>query len=841
MITWLTPKGNLGTFRELDYQDIILSATDSNNRPLEFKLQSGTVPPGMYVTANGHFKGVPAINASTSSDSVTYTFTVRASNNDGNIADRTFYVVIDAYIPVQIVNRPPSGILRLGTFDDASPVNYQFNAVSSKANANIKWQITSGEVPVDIRTNEPIALTTDGLFSGYFARLLDTSAETAGYAVESADAFPYDFSALSRNVVYRFTVQATDGISSDSMLVEITVVSKGHFTADNAITTVDSDFLTIDADNRYVPIIITDPSSIPQLQAGNRFAFKFEAIDPENDTINWQSNAGVPNGLTLSSITGWLTGTIPSQVPESITYAFTVQAYKRDKPTYISRPLEVRITSLKNASNYVTWVTPTNVGTLINGQISELDIKAISNLGKPVTYQLIDGSLPAGLELLTNGNIIGRTTFKYFSLDGFKSKLTVANAFGITTGMTVQGPGVAAGSTVLEIIDEDTITISPSINVSEGTELTFANLITSTEYYTRTTSLSTSTSIDNDTTTFDCTFNFTAQATTTDLTASSVKDFSITIDNYNRAPFENVYLKALPRYEQRQLFDSILSNTSIFPPALLYRPEDPYFGLSEDIRMLFLAGLSSSELSKFANSVQYNHYNKTINFGAVKTARAVDQNFNTKYEVVYLEIPDDKTSDGVSAALSQEPAITNYYEGVYHTIYPNSFENMAYRLSTGIGFVNRGALPDWMVSPQEDGTTPGLKRVVVLAYTVPGASKLIAYRLKNNNITFSDIQFVADRYVVDTTLIKNYNFNNNAFGNTDYNVSYITHPVEVVSGNQLKPGTWVALMNPGKTADDDLIVTEAIPGPQEATPTDNYSDPYSDDKYIKFPQIGVYK
>ncbi len=841
MITWLTPKGNLGTFRELDYQDIFLSASDSNSRPLEFKLQSGKVPPGMYVTADGHFKGVPAISSSTNSASVTYTFTVRASNNDGNIADRTFYVVIDSYIPIQIINRPPSGILRLGTFDDASQIEYQFEAISTKANAIVKWQITNGEVPFDVRTNEPMELTVNGLFSGYIARLLDTSSETAGYSMESADAFPYDFSALSRNVIYRFTVQATDGITSDSIQVEITVVSKGNFTADNDVTTVDSDFLTIDADNRYVPIIITDPTAIPTLQAGNRFAFKFDAIDPEGDTVNWTANTGVPNGLTLSTITGWLTGTIPSQVSETITYAFTVQAYKRDKPTYISQPLEVRITSLKDASNYVTWVTPSNVGTLINGQTSELDIKAISNLGKTITYALVDGELPDGLELLTNGNIVGRTTFKYFSLDGFESRLTVANAFGITTGMTVQGPGVASGSTVSAIVDEDTVIISPSINVSEGTELTFANLVTSTEYYTRTTSLSTSTTIDSGTTTFDCTFNFTAEATTTDLTASITRDFSIIIDNYNRAPFENVYLKALPRLEQRELFDSILSNTSIFPTSLLYRPEDPYFGLSEDIRILFLAGLSASELSKFANSIQYNHYNKTINFGAVKTARAVDQNFNTKYEVVYLEVPDDKTADGVSAALSQEPAITNYHEGVYHTIYPNSFENMAYRLATGIGFVNRGALPDWMVSPQEDGTIPGLKRVVVLAYTVPGASKLIAYRLKNNNITFSDIQFVADRYFVDTTLIKNFNFNNNGFGDSDYVVSYITHPVEIETGTQLKPGTWVALMNPGKTSEDDLIVTEAVPGPQETTPTDNYSDPYSDDKYIKFPQIGVYK
>lgn len=841
MITWNTTKGNLGTFRELDYQDITLSATDSGNLPLTFKLQSGSLPPGMYITQEGHLRGVPAISGTTTSRSVTYSFTVRAANNLGNVADRTFFVTVDAYFPVQITDRPASGTIRIGTFDDASPIQYQFAAISSRPDSTLKWQIVGGEVPNDIRTDEPISLTSTGLLSGYISRLVDTTSETPGYGVEAEDAFPYDFNVLSRNVVYRFTVQVTDGVTSDSIQVEITVVSKGHYTADNAITTIDNGFLTIDADNRYVPIITTDPSVIPVLQSGNKFAFKFDAIDPENDTVNWSSNGSIPNGLSLSSVTGWLTGTIPAQVPDSITYAFTVQAYKRDNPTYTSRPVEVRITSLKDASNYVSWVTPSSVGTLINGQTSELDIRAISNLGKSITYSVIDGTLPYGLTLLSNGNISGRTSFKYFNLDGYESKVSVLDTTNITSGMTVEGSGVASGSLVTEVIDTHTVIISPSINVPEGTELTFANLITSTEYYTRTTSLSTTTSIDNGNTTFDCTFNFTVQATTTDLSASSTKDFSISINNYNRAPYENVYLKALPQIDQRQLFNSILNNTSIFPPALLYRPEDPYFGLAEDIRLLFLAGMSASDLGKFANSTQFNHYNKTLNLGAVKTARAVDENFNTKYEVVYLEVADDKVSDGVSASLSQEPAISNYYEGVYHTLYPNSFDNMAYRLSTGVGFSNRGALPDWMVSPQEDGTVLGLKRAVVLAYTVPGASKLIAYRLANNNITFSDIQFIADRYFLDTALLVNYSFATNNFGNTDYVVNYITHPVETVSGNILKPGTWVALMNPGKTADDDLITTEAVPGPQVNTGTDNYAEPFSNDKYIKFPQIGVYK
>ena len=120
----------------------------------------------------------------------------------------------------------------------------------------------------------------------------------------------------------------------------------------------------------------------------------------------------------------------------------------------------------------------------------------------------------------------------------------------------------------------------------------------------------------------------------------------------------------------------------------------------------------------------------------------------------------------MSAALSQEPYVSHYYlygDNSYHTLYPNSFANMTYRLSSGVGYSNRGALPGWMTSPQEDGRVLGLVRGVVLAYTIPGASKLIAYRLANNEINFNNIEFVSDRYQLDSLLSNNYNTTTNRF------------------------------------------------------------------------------
>lgn len=803
MIIWNTPTGSLGTFKELDYNEIILDAYDTYSQPLEYTHISGTLPPGMYITTDGKVKGVPTITGTVTKNSATYVFTVRANNPAGDVADRSFSIKITNQSVLTIYPRS----VNLGTFDDGSLISYQFNAVTENPETKLTWSVVSGKLPNDIRTGTPISLDQSGLLQGYISRLVDTGSGTAGYSVEADDSFPYDFSQGSKDKVYSFVIQVTDGYSYDSVPVTISVISKGNFTSDNSITLINNTSVTVDADNRYVPIITSDPTQIPVLQEGSKFSFQFHAIDPEDSAIQWRSNAGLPNGLTLSSVTGWLTGTIPLQSEEEKTYTFTVSAYKRDNPTYASNPLVVNITTVRDATNYITWITNPVVGTMVNGSASEFKIEAVSNLGKSIIYTKLDkpnSRLPQGLKMLNTGEIIGRASFQYFSIDGYQSRVTVQDTANITVGMIVEGPGVASGSKVVEVINSHTVMVRPAIHVVEGTEITFRNLLTSFEVVTRTTDLNTTTTIDGGKTTFDSTYTFSVKAVTADGTASATKEFSILLDNYNKAPYENVYLKALPSQDQRTLFKSIINNQDIFPDALIYRPRDPWFGKASDIRMLFLPGLTTSDLDMFAQATEKNHYNKRINFGNVKTARAVDANFNTKYEVVYLEVEDQQQYNGSSAALSFEPAISRYFMNSYHTIYPNSFTNMQYRLASDIGYSNRGALPDWMTSPQEDGRVLGLVRGVVLAYTIPGASKLIAYRLKNNGINFNTIDFVADRYQIDANLSQNYDTGSNRF----YQNKEVTFDVLINPGASVD--RVAATVAQGTTATSTVVLTSAV-------------------------------
>jgi hypothetical protein len=232
------------------------------------------------------------------------------------------------------------------------------------------------------------------------------------------------------------------------------------------------------------------------------------------------------------------------------------------------------------------------------------------------------------------------------------------------------------------------------------------------------------------------------------------------------APYENVYLKALPSYTQRLSWDNIIKDETIFPPELIYRPDDSYFGVQTTLKSLFLSGLNPTTAENFVAGINRNHYFKTINFGEIKTARAVNRDGSVGYEVVYVDLVDTQSYGTDGPPLEVVLNIANsflFQNQSYNIIYPNSFSNMQRRLENGIGYTNRSTLPRWMTSVQENGNVLGLIRCVVLAYTQPGASKLISYRLQNSQFDINLIPFVADRYQWDNYLSRYYNTETNSF------------------------------------------------------------------------------
>jgi len=414
---------------------------------------------------------------------------------------------------------------------------------------------------------------------------------------------------------------------------------------------------------------------------------------------------GAPLGIDINPGTGWISGnllvdstgnTFPISVQEQ-TYIFQAQVWKTLYPIYESTPITFVLTVLGSEADTITWITPSVVGTLNEGTISDLAIQATSSMGYQLVYEIQSGALPSGLSMLSDGLIIGQVPFT-----PSQSSLPLSNipmTFDISS--TTPGP----------------------------------------------------TTFDKQTTNFDSRYTFTVQVRDINSTIFNYKTFTIDISTFNILPYENLYLKALTTRDLRLEFLSIMNNTEIFPDNLIYRRDDPWFGKAIDIKFLFAAGLNVESAATYISHMQNNTYNKVINLGNVKTAVALDANFNVKYEVVYVEVTDSITANGKSpAAVINLPAPpAGMIPETPDVYYPNSFANMKSEV-TAVGYVNQGAIPEWMLATQPNGTVLGFTYGVVLAYTVPGASNLIAYRLLQSGISFNNLDFVVDRYQLNTAI-----------------------------------------------------------------------------------------
>jgi hypothetical protein len=132
-----------------------------------------------------------------------------------------------------------------------------------------------------------------------------------------------------------------------------------------------------------------------------------------------QGTLSLPQGLFIDPDSGWITGVLPNQTVNKTTYDFNVLVYKRDYVGY-AVDQQYTLTILGDLTNTIDWLTPSNLGTIQNGDVSDLFVRAISSKGKNLFYSLTPGAylnLPQGLKLLSNGIISGRVSFEISSLD----------------------------------------------------------------------------------------------------------------------------------------------------------------------------------------------------------------------------------------------------------------------------------------------------------------------------------------------------------------------------------------------------------------------------------------
>ena len=769
--TWITPAGDLGTVPNGNFYQLPLEVSETQaNTTVTFSFISGELPTGMQVVSTGSLQGVPTLlNSVEVNKSETFRFTIRATNSQGHVRDQSFFLTVtNVYGPII-----EPATTQLGSVFDGSYFSQQLTVVELNPNVAIAWS-NIGSLPPGV------TLSNTGLLSGYIQPLQLVGAfgpsgfdgdqvDVPSGAIVQAQEFdhsPYDFDQINQTLNYKFTIQAFDGANYDLQDYILNVVSRSGYTADNANITADNTYLTVDTTNIYVPVILNaNVTTLPTGRSGSYYAYKFEGYDFQGDPLTYSisntvgtfdayilnkdagfdygssdpetqritadvtvggvgfdsfaaggiSSTNLP-GVVLDAQSGWLYGQLNLQSTAFETYNFGVQVSKTlGNTTYTSNPIYFNLPVLGDINNVLQWVTPSDLGTIDNGTVSDISIRAASAEGKPVVYSLVDRAgvsvrLPQGLELITDtvhnvGLLSGRVSFEAFSID---------------------------------------------------------------EY---------ATTFDKGLLTVDRVYRFTVEAATTDGSAVTVQEFTLRLNIIDIEPYDNLYLRAMPAFDQRQIFNSIVNNTDIFVPELIYRPSDPWFGVASNIEMLFLPGLTPSEFDTYAAAISNNHYTKTYNFGDINTAVVLDSNYKIKYEVVYINVVDPELNSaglGPPVELNLTSTIANPYVdsagNEYKIVYPNSSTDMIDRLVSGVGYYDQSSLPAWMTSNQPDSSNPGMfstpigfTRAVVLAYTNPGASKLIAYRLKNSGINFNNIAFTADRYFLDDYYTSNFDTANKVF------------------------------------------------------------------------------
>ena len=600
--------------------------------------------------------------------------------------------------------------------------------------------------------------------------------------------------ATQTTATYSFTLRVTNGVSADVRTFSILVYARSRMTADNTQVTADNTFITADISPVQTPIITTPTGSIGSTRSDNFFAFQFQGSYYDGDPIEFEATTILPPGLTLDPVSGWLYGLIPFEGIVSNTYDFSLRVRDALVPSAVSAAYAFSLTVTGPVNSDVVWLTPANLGTIDNGATSTFYVAAENVAGLALQYQLKSGS---------------------------DSRLP--------QGLQLLPSGHIAGRVSFDTfaVDGGTTTFDVGLNTVDQP------------------------------TTFDLVNTFTVTATSINGLVNVDKTFSITVVRRYDQPFDNLYIQAMPPQQDRDLLASLLQNPTIFPPNLIYRADDPNFGVARRVIYNHAYGLTAATLDDYVASLDLNHYWKNLVLGDIRTAQALDDAGNVIYEVVYSAVIDDLVNnDGESVSKQVVLAfpINANDSTQIDSVYPNSLINMRDQVIDEVGQVSR-VLPRWMLTRQANGTVLGFTPAWVIAYTEPGQSGQIAYNIQTQFASqLNLIDFRVDRYELDNFLTKNWDRQDQ---------HWTPQPPTLTTFDQSRElATWINDANVICTWEDNFDTlatwTYGTPGAnnqgtifdggslQFITPVDMYSSDNSTttnttefDKYLVFPKRNI--
>lgn len=792
---WNTPAGNIGAFASGSTIRFQLSATPvPPATSLTYQLISGSLPSGVSINNLGLIFG----NTEPEVENTTYTFTVRVTDNNQNLRDRTFSIVMSGVDAPEFVT--PAGIL-FTTFDSLwieYPIEYSVPIPDTSVIVNL----VQGRLPPGLEINEfglirgyPQPPTVNVSLGSVNASIL-TTLDNKMIASSTLGFRP------GRPIV--FSGDVFGGVTADQTYYVREIIDSTTFTIS---TTVNGPAYELSNDAGFMVAFLPNISvGQPTIQT---YDFTLKLITPFGEALesysiviinqNASPSIGGP-GRPLNTRTPTILNTRP------LTYDILVN------------DIDYRFYLFPPESRGETY-NPTQLADI--GRFNSDDKFAFQILGKDFDnseMEYVFANLPLGLVgdsttgWLTGNPIISPDNINQFtfsvavrkrsnpgiisqffnfsfilrnSVDGEVVWVTPSNLGTVFNG-TDSTLSVVATSDVPLQYSLVSGTLPPNLSLLSTGELAGTIAFQPNDYLVSANSVSE--------------FTFTVQASSPNFPiVASDRTFTVSVEQLFPYPLDNVYIKCTPSTADRDLLATLLNNDSLIPSEMIYRPEDSNFGKATSVIYEHAFGINASSFNEYVAAVTINHYWRQLTLGEIKTAVARNEETGEIiYEVVYSSVIDNLVNpQGQSVSkevfwprfipLNQGPwytSVTDIYTsyigqndqvdfytsltpGYARLLYPNSLDNMREQIEDVLGTVNNtNILPLWMTSQQLDGNTLGFTPAWVICYTKPGFAETIKNNIETNwknpvgqNLSLNLIDFKIDRFTVSK--VNTYDFDNN--------------------------------------------------------------------------------
>lgn len=341
---------------------------------------------------------------------------------------------------------------------------------------------------------------------------------------------------------------------------------------------------------------------------------------------------GLPPGMSFDKQGGAIYGSVPYQPAISKIYRF-IGIATRYGTNYdsVSTKRTFYLNLIGEIDSVITWNTKSNLGTINANYVSLLSLSATSSVpGADLLYTVVGGTLPPGLTLNSDGELVGKV--RQFGDDILYRSIWRSNRqYNVNDVVSHNDSFYKAivNSNRQTWNDSDWVdyafTEQRGITVIDGGDFVY----------------------DGGLTVFDNIFKFTAQVRDQYGYSASERVFTITVDTPNTLVFSNIKTRPFLKMSQRDVWNSFINNTNIFTPSSIYRPNDASFGLQTELSMLIYAGIETSAAADYVSAIGLNHKRKRFQFGEVKSAIAYEPGTNNAiYEVVYVQMIDPLEPNG---------------------------------------------------------------------------------------------------------------------------------------------------------------------------------------------------